>query len=132
MQMKFVEKSPTKTERHHHYYMVDALRRFEYDMHNAIAMNGRVPPAWHDLATKRESEKMRLTVRLDTDVVKWFKSMGPGYQPRLNAVLRSFMHAKLMGLLQGDETLDMFRDPMHEGARKPEWGDMARARGEGE
>jgi hypothetical protein len=35
-----------------------------------------------------------------------------------------------MGLLQGDETLDMFRDPMHAGSRKPQWGDMARARGE--
>lgn len=130
MPPKFIDKSPTKTERFHHFYMVDAMRRFEYDMHNAIALHGRVPPAWHDLSSKRETTKTRVTVRLDTDVVKWFKSMGPGYQPRLNAVLRSFMHAKLMGLLQGDETLDMFRDPMHEGMRKPEWGDMARARGE--
>jgi len=122
MHTKFVETAPNKTERFHHYYMVDAMRRFEYDMHNAIAMNGRVPGGWHDLATARDSEKVRVTVRLDKDVVKWFKSMGPGYQPRLNAVLRSFMHAKLMGLLQGDETLDMFRDPLHAGNRRPEWG----------
>lgn len=130
MQTKFQDKSPTKAERYHHYYMVDAMRRFEYDMHNAIAIEGRVPTKWHDIATRRDSATTRVTIRLDTDVVKWFRSMGPGYQPRLNAVLRSFMHAKLMGLLQGDETLDMFRDPMFEGMRKPEWGDMARARGE--
>ncbi|GAB5449222.1 BrnA antitoxin family protein [Gymnodinialimonas sp.] len=131
MRPKFTDKSPTKTERFHHFYMVDAMRRFEYDMHNAIALNGRVPLAWHDLSTKREAGTTRVTVRLDTDVVKWFRSMGPGYQPRMNAVLRSFMHAKLMGLLQGDDTLDMFRDPMFEGRDKPQWGDMARARGEG-
>ena len=130
MHTKFTTSAPNRTERFHHYYMVDALRRFEYDMHNAIAMNGRVPNAWHDLATKRESKTERVTIRLDADVVKWFRSMGPGYQPRINAVLRAFMHAKLMGLLQGDETFDMFRDPMHAGMERPEWGDMARARGE--
>ncbi len=130
MHTKFVDKSPTKTERHHHYYMVDAMRRFEYDMHNAIAMNGRVPNAWHDIASRRESAKKKICFSVDEDVLKWFRSMGPGYQPRMNAVLRSFMHAKLMGLLQGDETLDMFRDPMFEGSKRPKWGDMARAREE--
>ena len=128
MHTKFVEKSPNKTERFHHYYMVDAMRRFEYDMHNAIAMNGRVPTAWHSLATNRESLKAKICFSVDQDVLKWFKSMGPRYQPRMNDVLRSFMHAKLLGLLQGDETLDMFRDPLHDGARPHEWGDTQRIR----
>ncbi len=127
MHTKFIDGVPNKTERYHHYYMVDAMRRFEYDMHNAIAMNGRVPQRWHDLATDRSHETTRITIRLDQDVVKWFRSMGPGYQPRINSVLRTFMHAKLMGLIRGDETLDMFRDPIHEGAREPQWGDMQRA-----
>jgi uncharacterized protein (DUF4415 family) len=35
--------------------------------------------------------KKQLTVRLDTDVVEWFKSQGKGYQTRMNAVLRQFM-----------------------------------------
>jgi uncharacterized protein (DUF4415 family) len=130
MHTKFIDTSPNKTERYHHFYMVDAMRRFEYDMHNAIAMNGRVPTSWHDLATKRDSETERVTLRLDKDVVKWFRSMGPKYQPRMNAVLRGFMHAKLMGLLQGDETLDMFRDPMHADMPKPQWGETERMVGD--
>lgn len=35
--------------------------------------------------------KKQLTVRLDTDVVDFFKSQGKGYQTRMNAVLRQFM-----------------------------------------
>ena len=34
--------------------------------------------------------KKQLTVRLDADVVDWYKSFGPGYQTRMNLVLRNF------------------------------------------
>ncbi len=37
-----------------------------------------------------ESPKQQLTVRLDADMVQWFKKQGRGYQTRMNAVLRSF------------------------------------------
>ena len=40
-----------------------------------------------------EGPKKQLTVRLDADVVAWFKSQGKGYQTRINAVLRSFYEA---------------------------------------
>ena len=36
----------------------------------------------------RGSRKVRLTVRIDTDVVAWLKSTGSGYQTRLNGILR--------------------------------------------
>ena len=35
--------------------------------------------------------KQLLSLRLDQDVVAWFKSLGGGYQTRMNAVLRSYM-----------------------------------------
>ena len=35
--------------------------------------------------------KEPVTVRLDSDVVAWLKSAGPGYQTRLNALLRRAM-----------------------------------------
>ncbi len=38
--------------------------------------------------------KRQLTLRIDDDVVTWFKSGGAGYQSRMNAVLRQFMEAK--------------------------------------
>ena len=39
--------------------------------------------------------KTHLSVRLDEDVVKWFKRQGPGYQTRMNAVLRAYVQSKL-------------------------------------
>jgi len=38
--------------------------------------------------------KMQVTIRLDEDVVKWFKEQGQPYQPKINAVLRSFVAAQ--------------------------------------
>ena len=35
-----------------------------------------------------------LTVRLDVDVIEWFKAQGADYQARMNAVLRSFVAAQ--------------------------------------
>ena len=37
--------------------------------------------------------KKHLGLRLDQDVVEWFKAQGRGYQTRMNAVLRSYMEA---------------------------------------
>ncbi|MBL1140559.1 MAG: BrnA antitoxin family protein [Proteobacteria bacterium] len=41
-------------------------------------------------------EKQSVTIRLDTDVVDWFRQQGKGYQTRINKLLRSYMetHAK--------------------------------------
>ncbi|WP_280951547.1 BrnA antitoxin family protein [Methylocella silvestris] len=32
-----------------------------------------------------------MSLRLDADIVDWFKERGPGYQTRMNAVLRAFI-----------------------------------------
>lgn len=36
--------------------------------------------------------KLAVSIRLDEDVVAFFKKDGPGYQSRINAVLRHYMH----------------------------------------
>jgi uncharacterized protein (DUF4415 family) len=38
--------------------------------------------------------KRQLTLRLDGDVIDWFKEQGHGYQTRMNAVLRRFIEAQ--------------------------------------
>lgn len=116
------KKPLTMTQRKHHYYMADALRRLEWDLHNHLFKARRIPDEWHEISSMRESATMRVTIRLDEDVVKWFKSMGPKYQPRMNAVLRSFMHAKLSGLVNGEETIEPFREHLESGAKRPHWG----------
>lgn len=40
-----------------------------------------------------ESKKM-VSLRLDPDVLAWFRKTGKGYQTRINAVLRAFVEAQ--------------------------------------
>jgi uncharacterized protein (DUF4415 family) len=37
--------------------------------------------------------KKSVTLRLDPDILSWFRKRGPGYQTRINAVLRAFVQA---------------------------------------
>jgi len=39
--------------------------------------------------------KASIALRVDSDVLEWFRSQGPGYQTRMNAVLRAFKEASL-------------------------------------
>ena len=38
--------------------------------------------------------KQIVTIRLDVDMLEWFKSEGPGYQTRINQLLRDHMEAE--------------------------------------
>ncbi len=42
---------------------------------------------------KAVPKKLLLSLRLDSDVVEWFRRQGPGYQSRMNALLRAYMEA---------------------------------------
>jgi uncharacterized protein (DUF4415 family) len=37
--------------------------------------------------------KAAISLRVDVDVLRWFKSQGPGYQTRINAILRAYKDA---------------------------------------
>lgn len=37
--------------------------------------------------------KQAVTIRLDADVLTWFKAQGSGYQTRINQLLRQYMQA---------------------------------------
>ena len=39
--------------------------------------------------------KQPVTLRLDADVLNWFKSEGKGYQTRINKLLRNYMEVQL-------------------------------------
>ena len=42
---------------------------------------------------KAKENKAQLTLRVDRDVLTWFKSQGRGYQTRINSLLRAYMEA---------------------------------------
>jgi uncharacterized protein (DUF4415 family) len=67
-----------------------------------IAMNKEYVPEWDQAARTEETTpaakqhavtgvKQIVTIRLDVDMLEWFKSAGPGYQTRINQVLREYM-----------------------------------------
>ena len=37
--------------------------------------------------------KAQIRLRIDPDLLTWFKRQGPGYQARINAALRAFVEA---------------------------------------
>ena len=42
---------------------------------------------------KPAPSKASISLRVDADVLEWFKAQGSGYQTRINAVLRAFKDA---------------------------------------
>jgi uncharacterized protein (DUF4415 family) len=38
-------------------------------------------------------KKTQIALRLDSDVLTWFKAQGPGYQTRINAILKAYKEA---------------------------------------
>ena len=48
-------------------------------------------PIWVGGLPGEVPAKHQLTLRIDEDVIDWFKSQGKGYQTRMNAVLRQYM-----------------------------------------
>jgi uncharacterized protein (DUF4415 family) len=61
-------------------------------------LEGPIPvlPAeeWTRPVSAMSPHKISVGMRLDHDLVAWFKAQGPGYQTRINAVLRQYVEAQ--------------------------------------
>jgi uncharacterized protein (DUF4415 family) len=87
---RMVERGESKTD----WARVDAMTDAE------IEAQMRDDPDWADLLDVDWSkavvvypvEKQAVSIRLDSDVLDFFKSDGKGYQTRINAVLRTYMN----------------------------------------
>jgi uncharacterized protein (DUF4415 family) len=72
------------------YGRIDAMTQAEVEA--AAAGEGEFD--WTRAQTGFPSPKRQLTMRLDGDIIDWFKRQGRGYQTRMNAVLRRFVEAQ--------------------------------------
>ena len=52
---------------------------------------------WKNARPVMPAAKRLTSIRLDPDLLDWFKKSGKGYQTRINAVLRSYMEAHARG-----------------------------------
>jgi uncharacterized protein (DUF4415 family) len=49
---------------------------------------------WTNLKVAWPQPKQAISLRIDQDILSWFRDGGPGYQTRMNAVLRAFVDAQ--------------------------------------
>ena|SRR6266849_377222 len=73
----------------------DALT--DEDIAKAVADDRDAAPIdidWSDAVLVVPAKKKAISIRVDEDVLDFFKSEGDGYQRRINAVLRSYMQQK--------------------------------------
>ena len=72
------------------------LRKIEHIQDNEIDYTD-IPELddsfWVDAKIEYPENKKPVTLRLDSEVLEWFKSTGKGYQTRINAILRSYIEA---------------------------------------
>lgn len=74
---------------------VDALT--DADIAKAVADDPDAAPIdidWSDAVLVIPARKKAISIRVDEDVLDFFKREGEGYQRRMNAVLRSYMQQK--------------------------------------
>ena len=69
---------------------VEAMKESEIDYSD-------IPPLEDDFFKKAvvwPGPKKQVTLRLDPDILEFFRSQGKGYQSRINAVLRKYVEAQ--------------------------------------
>jgi uncharacterized protein (DUF4415 family) len=73
---------------------VDRMKDEEIDLSDLP----EIPPEAFARAIVRKGlqpveRKAQITLRVDSDVLEWFREKGAGYQSRMNAVLRAYKQA---------------------------------------
>jgi uncharacterized protein (DUF4415 family) len=85
-----VKKPSIKKRSRTNWAKIDAIKDAEIDFSD-LPEQGK---AFFKRAVLRLPErKATVTIRLDRQVLDWFKSQGRGYQTRINVLLRAYMEA---------------------------------------
>lgn len=90
MTLEEARQLPDKTD----YARLDAMT--DEDIARAVAEDPDAVPLDLDWSTARlvlPPGKDNVTLRIDRDVLAWFRSTGKGFHTRMNAVLRAYMEA---------------------------------------
>lgn len=98
MPTPFSHESKSKAQKSHQL----EYRRLTHDMQQEILRRHSretIPTDWDHLDSFHpvDPHKTKVTLRLDADMLKWFRKLGPGYQKRINQVLRIYWQAVLSG-----------------------------------
>ena len=88
----------TKAQRQ--YNIITSIARLQNDFADNW-VDRSLPDDWNFLEVKEpiDPHKTKITMRVDSDMLRWFKKMGPNYQRRINQVLRVYYIAMMQGKL---------------------------------
>ncbi|WP_458791083.1 BrnA antitoxin family protein [Yoonia sp. MH D7] len=78
---------------------VDQMRETILVFRSPALVGSLMPIEWRDLARKEVPKKEKVSLRIDADVIRFYRKVGNGYQAEMNGVLRSFMLARLAEVL---------------------------------
>jgi len=108
------DRKRSKTEERHLAQMEAGLERLELQFGEFEMCQRLVPPAWHamDLFAPVAPPKQPLTLKLDADMVAWFRALGRGYQCRMNAILRAYMDAVIAKVIEREGDRDWRGEPI--------------------
>jgi uncharacterized protein (DUF4415 family) len=99
-------------------------------------MREMIPQAWHRLEHDIDVQepKVKITLRVDRSVAKFYRSMGKGYQERINRILATYAQARIADRLTVEknfydfvvrERMDKYNDAVPEDIEQgPEEGDV--------
>ncbi|MDE4303481.1 BrnA antitoxin family protein [Phaeobacter gallaeciensis] len=98
---------PMPSRKHYFSEMQQELEELQMAMRKEWLGNS-LPEDWHGMDSwqRLDRPKTRVTIRLDADMVRWFRKLGPNYSRRINAVLRIYWMALLSGHIQAHERDD--------------------------
>jgi uncharacterized protein (DUF4415 family) len=73
----------------------------------SLELRDKVPLAWHTLEHDLDVEepKMKITLRMDESVAKFYRAMGPGYQARISRILGLWANMKIGEALRVEEAI---------------------------
>jgi uncharacterized protein (DUF4415 family) len=74
---------------------VDAMTEAELDASiSADPDDVHEAPDWSRTVLGLPARKQHVNIRIDADVLDWFRQTGRGYQTRINNVLRAFVESR--------------------------------------
>lgn len=97
------DRKRTKVEEMSHAEFHDKLTRDMQELETLTKEVVDIPPGWWGLDREMpvNPKKEQISIRIDEDVMTFFRGYGYGFQTRMNTVLRMYMQARLSKVIRG-------------------------------
>ena len=92
---------PRKTKDTSRLEAIEDLKALQDELRSSW-IDRSLPKEWNGYEQNGSArrQKERITIRLDEDMLKWFRAQGPGYQVRINRILRIYWNGVISGMVQ--------------------------------